>query len=254
MSALDGALVAFAGLLCGIVNSIAGGGSLILFPALLATGMPSLAANVTNSLATWPGYVGGVLGFRDDIRSQRRRLPPLVLATLAGSAIGCTLLLVTPEGAFDVVVPFLVLFASLLTAAQPAAKRRLADRAATGEQPSRAAMAGIFAAALYGGYFGGALGVIIVGVLGLTVHDTFRRLNAGKALLSLVDASVSVVVFGLFGPVEWRYVAIAAPTTLLGGFLGARVAQRLDEKVLRAAVVTFGVAVSLYLFARAIWS
>lgn len=252
MTALDGALVAFAGLLCGIVNSIAGGGSLILFPALLATGMTSLSANVTNSLATWPGYVGGVLGFRDDIRGQRRRLPPLVVATLAGSSVGCTLLLVTPEGAFDVVVPFLVLFASLLTAAQPAAKRRLEGRAATGEQPSRAAIGGIFVASIYGGYFGGALGVIMVGVLGLTVHDTFRRLNASKALLSLVDASVSVVVFGLFGPVEWTYVAIAAPTTLVGGFVGAKVARRLDERILRATVVTFGIAVSLYLFARAL--
>jgi uncharacterized membrane protein YfcA len=252
MSVTDGGLVALAGLLCGIVNSIAGGGSLILFPALLSTGMGSLAANVTNSVATWPGYLGGVVGFRHEIRDQRRRLPRLVVATLAGSTIGCVLLLVTPEGAFDIVVPFLVLFASLLTAAQPAAKRRLADRAATGEQPGPAAVAGIFAAALYGGYFGGALGVIIVGVLGLTVHDTFRRLNAGKSLLSLVDASVSVTVFGIFGPVQWEFVAVAAPSTLLGGFIGAKVAKRLPEKVLRASVVGFGVIVAVVLFIRAL--
>ncbi|QXC61067.1 sulfite exporter TauE/SafE family protein [Aquihabitans sp. G128] len=252
MTLFDGALVAFAGLLCGIVNSIAGGGSLILFPALLGTGMSSLSANVTNSVATWPGYLGGVVGFRDEIRSQRKRLPPLVVATLAGSTVGCVLLLVTPEGAFDVVVPFLVLFASGLTALQPWAKRRMAKGAATGERPSRAAVGGIFVAALYGGYFGGALGVIIVGVLGLTVHDTFRRLNAGKSLLSLVDASVSVTVFGLFGPVEWQFAAVAAPSTLLGGFLGAKVAKRLDEKVLRACVVGFGVLVSIYLLIRAL--
>ncbi len=253
MTLFDGALVVFAGLLCGIVNSIAGGGSLILFPALLGTGMSSLAANVTNSVATWPGYLGGVVGFRDEIREQRSRLPPLVVSTLAGSTVGCVLLLVTPEGAFDVVVPFLVLFASLLTALQPAAKRRLAAQSATGERPGPAAVAGIFAASLYGGYFGGALGVIIVGVLGLTVHDTFRRLNAGKSLLSLVDASVSVTVFGLFGPVEWAYVAAAAPSTLLGGFVGARVARRIDEDLLRTGVVGFGVLVSIYLFARALW-
>lgn len=252
MNAADGALVAFAGLLCGIVNSIAGGGSLILFPALLATGMPSLAANVTNSVATWPGYVGGVVGFRAEIADQRRRLPRLVAATLLGSAVGCTLLLVTPEAAFDIVVPFLVLFASLLTAVQPAAKRRLAAPCGDGDQPGPAAVAGIFAAAIYGGYFGGALGVIIVAILGLTIHDTFRRLNAGKALLSLVDASVSVVVFGLFGPVHWSFVAVAAPSTMLGGFLGAKAAQRLDDRVLRACVVTFGIAVSVYLLLRAV--
>ena len=250
MTSFDAALVAFAGLLCGTVNSIAGGGSLILFPALLATGMPSLAANVTNSVATWPGYVGGVVGFRHEIAAQRRRMPRLVGATVAGSAVGCGLLLLTPEGAFDVVVPFLVLFASLLTAAQPAAKRRLAERARSDDLPGPAAMAGLFAAAIYGGYFGGALGVIIVGVLGLTVHDTFRRLNAGKALLSLVDASVSVTVFGLFGPVQWAFVAVAAPSTLVGGYLGARVASRLDENILRLSVVGFGVLVSIYLFLR----
>lgn len=252
MTVFDGVLVALAGLLCGTVNSIAGGGSLILFPALLATGMPSLAANVTNSVATWPGYVGGVVGFRSEIAAQRHRMPRLVMATVGGSIVGCVLLLLTPEGAFDIVVPFLVLFASLLTAVQPMAKRRLAGRAVTAEDlPGPAALAGLFAAAIYGGYFGGALGVIIVGVLGLTVHDTFRRLNAGKALLSLVDASVSVTVFGLFGPVQWIYVAVAAPSTLLGGYLGARVATRLDERVMRGSVVSFGMAVAIYLFVRA---
>lgn len=251
MTPFDAAIVAAAGLACGVVNSIAGGGSLILFPSLLATGMPTLNANVTNSVATWPGYVGGVVGFRREIADQRSRLPKLVVATLAGSIIGCTALLLTPEGAFDVVVPFLVLFATLLTALQPAAKRRLARSGATRDTVGTAAIVGIFCAALYGGYFGGALGVIIVGVLGLTIHDTFKRLNSSKALLTLVDASVSVVVFGLFGPVEWGFVAIAAPATLLGGYLGAHAAKRLDERVLRGSVVAIGLAVSIYLFVRA---
>ena len=251
MTPLDGALVAAAGLVCGIVNSIAGGGSLILFPALLATGMPSRSANVTNSVATWPGYVGGVVGFRDQIADQRRRLPRLVVATLIGSTIGCVALLLTPEGAFDVIVPFLVLFASLLTAAQPAAKRRMERSGATRDVPGATAIVGIFLAALYGGYFGGALGVIIVGVLGLTIHDTFKRLNASKSLLTLMDASVSVVIFGLFGPVQWAYVLVAAPATLIGGYAGAHVAKRLDERILRASVVIIGVGVSIYLFVRA---
>jgi uncharacterized membrane protein YfcA len=250
MTPLDGALVAAAGLACGLVNSIAGGGSLILFPALLATGMPTRSANVTNSVATWPGYVGGVVGFRDQIADQRRRLPRLIVATLFGSTIGCIALLLTPEGAFDVVVPFLVLFASLLTAGQPAARRRLERAGATRDVAGTWAVLGIFLAALYGGYFGGALGVIIVGVLGLTIHDTFKRLNAAKSLLTLVDASVSVVIFGLFGPVHWVYVAVAAPCTLVGGYLGAHAARRLDEKLLRTSVVTIGVVVSVYLFVR----
>lgn len=251
MTPFDAVLVAAAGLACGVVNSIAGGGSLILFPALLATGMPTLDANVTNSVSTWPGYVGGVVGFRHEIAEQRHRLPPLVVATIVGSTVGCTLLLLTPEGAFDVVVPFLVLFASLLTAFQPAAKRRLARSGATRETPGPSAVVGIFLAAIYGGYFGGALGVIMIGVLGLTIHESFKRLNASKSLLTLVDASVSVVVFGLFGPVHWAYVFVAAPATLLGGYLGAHAARRLDERVLRISVVAIGVSVSIYLFVRA---
>jgi uncharacterized membrane protein YfcA len=251
VSPLDAALVVVAGLLCGIVNSIAGGGSLILFPALLATGMPTLSANVTNSVTTWPGYVGGVVGFRGEISQQRHRLPRLVAATLVGSVVGCVALLITPEGAFDVAIPFLVLFASLLAAVQPVARRRLAQSTATSDVPGVAALLGIFLAALYGGYFGGALGVIMVGVLGLTIHDTFKRLNASKALLTAVDASVSVVIFGVLGPVQWSYVVIAAPSALLGGYLGAHLARRLDERVLRASVVTVGVGVSIYLFVRA---
>lgn len=251
MTPLDGALVAAAGLVCGIVNSIAGGGSLILFPALLATGMPSRSANVTNSVAGWPGYVGGVVGFRDQIAEQRRRLPRLVVAVLIGAAIGCTALLLTPDGAFDVVVPFLVLFATLLTAVQPAAKRRMERRGGTRDVPGPAAVVAIFFAAVYGGYFGGALGVIIVGVLGVTIDDTLKRLNASKSLLTLVNSSVTVVVFGLFGPVQWVYVAVAAPATLIGGYLGAHAAKRLDEGVLRASVVIIGVGVSVYLFVRA---
>lgn len=247
-------LVATAGLACGIVNSIAGGGSLLLFPALLSTGMGSLAANVTNSVATWPGYVGGVAGYRHDLADQRDRLRPLAVATVAGSIVGCTLLLLTPEGAFDVVVPFLVLAATALTALQPWAKGRLLARSGSGptatRAPGRAATFGIGLAAVYGGYFGGALGVIFLAVLGLTVVDALGRLNAAKAVLTLVDASVSVVVFGLFGPVQWAAVALAAPGTLLGGFVGARIARRLDERVLRASVVGFGLVVGIYLLIR----
>jgi uncharacterized protein len=240
--------VAIAGGLCGLVNSIAGGGSLILFPVLLWVGLPSLDANVTNSVATWPGYVGGVGGFRDEIREQRYRLPRLLIATVAGSLTGCVLLLLTPSGAFDVIVPFLVLAAAGLTAIQPVVRRRLAKREDDGRPPGLSAVAGIFFATIYGGYFGAALGVIVLAVLGLTIHETLRQLNATKAVISLVDCTVSVVVFGLFGPVHWDYVAVAAPLTLVGGYVGARVARKINENLLRISVVTLGVIVALVLF------
>lgn len=229
-------------------NSIAGGGSLVLFPTLLLVGLPPLSANVTNSLATWPGYAGGVGGFRTEISAQRARLPRLLVPTVLGSLTGCVLLLVTPSAAFNTVVPVLVLVAAGLTAVQPIVRRRLTARDTGDLTPSWGAVIAVFFATIYGGYFGAALGVVVLGVLGVTIGDTLRRLNATKAVISLVDSSVSVVVFGLFGPVNWAYVAIAAPTTLAGGYLGARLARRVNETALRVVIVSFGVVVAAVLF------
>lgn len=253
MSPGDIALVAVAGLACGVVNTVAGGGSLLLFPALLATGMPTLSANVTNSVATWPGYLGGVVGFRREIDELRHHLRPFLLANISGAITGCVLLLVTPGDAFDAIVPWLVIFAAVLTAVQPAVKRRAAAMGrggADGGGPGIPSIGAVFLASVYGGYFGAALGVILIGVLGLAIHETMPRITALKSVLTLLGATVSVIIFGLFGPVRWIGVAAAAPTTLLGGYLGAAVARKLDENVLRAMVVVFGVGVGIYLLFR----
>ncbi len=246
----DIVLLVLAGAACGLVNSIAGGGSLILFPALLVTGLPPLAANVTNSVATWPGYLGGVGAFRAEIGQRKHLLPPLLVATLLGSVTGCVLLLVTPSSAFDVVVPVLVLIATVMTALQPVVKKRLKDSAGADHPPTASAVVAVFFATIYGGYFGGALGVIVLGVLALTIKDTIKNLNATKSVISLLDATVSVVIFGLFGPVDWLSVAIAAPTCLVGGYLGGRIARKMNETVLRVCVVTLGAVVTVALFLK----
>ena len=220
----------------------------MLFPAMIATGMSPLAANVTNSVSTWPGYVGGVAGFREELGEQRSRVAPLIGATVAGSTLGCALLLLTPSAAFDIVVPFLVLVATALTAAGPAVRQRFGQAHADGWPSGAGPRVAVGAAAVYGGYFGGGLGVIFLAVLGLVMGGSLRRLNAAKAALTLVDASVSVVVFGLFGPVRWTAVAVAAPATLVGGFVGARVARRIDERLLRIVVVLFGLIAAAWLF------
>jgi uncharacterized membrane protein YfcA len=248
VSAWNVLLLVLAGAGCGLVNTVAGGGSLILFPALLVTGLAPLPANVTNSVATWPGYLGGVGAFRAEISDRRHLLPPLVAATVVGSVTGCVLLLVTPSAAFDVIVPVLVLLATIMTAMQPWVRRHLSERAGRDRRPPLTAVLGILGATVYGGYFGGGLGVIVLGVLGLTIDDSVQDLTATKSVISLVDATVSVVVFGLFGPVSWSSVLVAAPTCLLGGYLGGAIARRLDERVLRACVVALGLAVSVALF------
>jgi uncharacterized membrane protein YfcA len=250
VSTADLVLAAAVAFLAGGVNSIAGGGSLILFPTLVALGMGTVAANVTNSVAQWPGYLGGVAGFRSEYAGQRARLLRFGVVAVLGGTAGSVLLLTTPSEAFDLVVPVLVLMASLLLAVQPLVTRRLkAEEGATARPDPAWLYAALFLATVYGGYFGGALGVILVGVLGIALHR-LKLANALKSALSAVTATVTVVVFGLFGPVDWLVVAVAAPASLVGGFLGARIATRIPTTPLRLLIVGFGVAVSVYLFLR----
>lgn len=244
------AFLLVAGLVAGAVNAAAGGGSLLVFPSLLAVGLPPLAANVTNSIAQWPGYVGIIAGARRDLKGQGRRIVLASTVSVAGSAVGCALLLVLPSSVFDAVVPALVLLASAVFALQPLIRNWIAP---TPGAPDRLAtlLPGVFLAAVYGGYFGGALGVILIATLSLFAHDSLVRLNALKGLLSLVIASVTVVYFAIGAPVHWPAVAVLAPTTLIGGYLGARVARRSPEAVLRAAVVVLGMTVGVYLLVSA---
>jgi uncharacterized membrane protein YfcA len=240
------AFLLVAGLVAGAVNAAAGGGSLLVFPSLLAVGLPPLAANVTNSIAQWPGYVGIVAGARRDLQGQGRRILFTSVVSAAGSAVGCALLLVLPSAVFDAVVPTLVLLASAVFALQPLIRRWTAP---TPGAPDRLAtlLPTVFLAAVYGGYFGGALGVILIATLSLFAHDSLVRLNALKGLLSLVVATVTVVYFAIGAPVHWLAVGVLAPTTLVGGYVGARVARRSPERVLRAAVVLLGLTVGVYL-------
>jgi len=246
-SPLQLTLLAVAGLVAGGVNAVAGGGSLLVFPALLAVGFTPLAANVTNSVAQAPGYLGIALGSRRELRGQLSRVLQTTGVAILGGLGGALLLLVLPAEVFDAVVPALVALASLALGLQPWLKRW------TGEpqpgEPDRKAilLPAVFVAAIYGGYFGGALGVILIAVLSLAAHDDLRRLNAVKGVLSLIISIVTIIVFSIGAPVDWLAVALLAPTTLLGGYLGAKVAGRLPAPVLRWCVVVIGLAVAGYL-------
>jgi uncharacterized membrane protein YfcA len=241
------AFLLLAGLVAGGVNAVAGGGSLLVFPALLAVGFPPLAANVTNSVAQWPGYLGQVVGGQEELRGQRRRMLLTSAAGIAGSAVGCGLLLVLPDAVFDAIVPVLVLLASVMLALSPRIKRWIGTPEPGAPDRLAALLPAVFVAAIYGGYFGGALGVILIATLSLCAHDRLVRLNALKGVLSLVIATVTVVIFAIGAPVDWTAVALLAPTTLIGGFLGAKLARRLPEPVLRWSVVILGLAVGVYL-------
>jgi uncharacterized membrane protein YfcA len=239
-------LLAGAGLGAGGVNAVAGGGSLISFPALLAAGYPSVTANVTNAVAVLPGYLGGSVAYRAELRGQAARIRAFGLTAGAGAAVGAALLLVSSESVFEAIVPWLILASCALLALQPrAAGWAEAHRHRAG---SRAVLHGaLFLAAVYGGYFGAGLGIMLLAVLGVFVDDDLQRLNALKGVLSLLIAVVTAVGFALFGPIEWGAAAIVGAASLAGGALGVRVARRLPASALRGLVVAFGTAVAVVL-------
>lgn len=246
------AALAGAGLVGGFVNAIAGGGSLIVFPVMVASGLGTLPANVTNSVALWPGYIGNAVSLRDQIatqwREERGRIALMCLLTVVGTVGGALLLLVTPDAAFDAVVPVLVIAATLLLGFGPRIKAKLGE----GVTRDGALGGAVVVAGVYGGYFGGGLGVILLAVLGLTYAGGIRAQNAVKALLQIVVSTASLLVFVIGGPIDWTVVAVVAPAALVGGFVGGRLTRSISETWLRRVVVVFGLAVGIWLAVRAI--
>lgn len=249
---IDGAFLGLVSFVAGAINAVAGGGSLLTFPALIAAGLPPISANVTNTIALVPGYVGGILGHRQDLESQSRQVRMLLPVAFAGAIVGAVVLLTTSTRLFSILVPILVFAAAVLMLLQPVIQKRLRRlHPETGEplviERDRATMIGVFFAAIYGGYFGGVLGVILLAVLGLTMTDSLRRLNALKTVLQFSINIIAVVIFALFGPVEWWVVLIMAPLSLLGGWIGSHLSRRVDPAILRWFIGVYGIICSIAL-------
>ncbi|MGH3734344.1 MAG: sulfite exporter TauE/SafE family protein [Micromonosporaceae bacterium] len=248
----DVLLLLVAGVAAGGVNAMAGGGSLISFPALLAAGLPPVAANVTNSVSVCPGYLASVYGSRADLTGQTRRAYQLMATTVVGTATGATILLLTPARAFELVVPFLVLGATAGLAFQERLRRVVGhpqDLPPGRQRLYLHLLAGL--GSVYGGYFGAALGVVLVAVLAVVLHEPMARITALKNTLSVTVGLVTAVVFGVFGPVRWWAVLVLAPATLVGGYLGALGTRRIPSQTLRWIIVAYGVGIGVLLLVRA---
>ena len=245
------ALLAGAGLLAGAVNALAGGGSLISFPALLAAGYPAVTANVTNTVALFPGYAGSVAGGLPQLEGQRSRLRLLGAVSAVGAVGGAVLLLTTPGEVFRAVVPFLILLACGLLVLQPRLARLVQQRSGSRDGDRSPVLLGsVLLAGVYGAYFGAGLGVMLLGVLGVFLAEQLKVVNALKNAISVVVNAVALIAFGLFGPVAWEAVLVIALASLTGGYLGARVAGRIPSALLRAAVVVYGVVIAVVLLVR----
>jgi uncharacterized membrane protein YfcA len=248
VDAADAALLAAAGVTTGAINAVAGGGSLVSFPALLATGLSPLSANVSNLIATLPGYLSAAATSRAELAGQRARVRALAAAAAGGAAIGTTLLLVGPEDTFAALAPWLVLVACALLALQPVVSRWVA-RSAHHTAPTRLVVS-VGIASVYGGYFGAGLGIVLLAALGLTLEEPLQRLNAVKQVMSLTVAVVSAVGVAVFGPVAWSSALVVGAGTLVGGRLGVGLARRLPDPVLRGAVIALGVVVAVVLLVK----
>lgn len=246
---IDMAIVAGASFAAGAINAVAGGGTLMTFPVLVAVGIPPLTASVTNTVAMGPGYFGAALAQRRDLEGQGRRAAYLLPVAALGGVGGALALLGTGDRAFDKVVPFLVLLAAALVAGQELLRKLLFGRTAPGKVLAWA-MLPVGLAGIYGGYFGAGMGVMILAALGIVIADDLLRINALKQVLTLAVSISAGVVFFIAGEIHGTFAAIMAVSSLGGGAFGGFVATRVPAAVLRWFVVSVGVGVAGVFFAR----
>ena len=249
MGWVEAVAILVAGVGAGAINAVVGSGTLITFPTLLAFGFPPVVANISNNIGLVPGGVSATWGYRQELSGQRSRMIMLAPMSLVGAVTGAVLLLALPAEAFVTIVPVLLVIALVLVLVQPRMQRALAarrERKGTNEDGGghRVLMlGGTCLAGVYGGYFGAAQGVLLVGLLGSLLPETLQRVNAAKNLLSLVVNFTAALTFALvaFDSIAWAVVGLIAVGSMLGGLLGAKVGRRLPDWLLRGIIVVVGV-------------
>ena len=252
MTSVSDLVFAGAGALAaGGINAIAGGGTLVSFPILVALGVPSVHANATNTVALCPGYFGGAFAQRATVGEHKARLRRLIPFAGLGGLLGSILLVITSDAVFRDLVPFLILMACGLLGFQDGIKKRVfARRTSDGSHTATheatvPLIISVFAASIYGGYFGAGLGIMLLAITGLLLDEELPKLNALKTVLSFVINVLAASFLVFSGKVEWNFVAVMAPASLVGGHFGGMLAGKMNPKVMRAIVITFGVAVAV---------
>lgn len=254
MSLLNEMLIFLAAVTAGFINAMAGGGTLVSFPALLALGISPVVANVTNTVALVPGTIGGMWAQRNEFQSQYRRLLKLLPVAIVGGVAGGLLILNTSEDAFKSLIPYLILGATLLLGFQVRIKNWVVSRMgqAHSEHHNPIFMLSlVFLAAIYGGYFGAGLGVILMATLGLVTDENMTRLNFLKQALAFAINLAAAIYFIFSGEVDWTIAFIMIFGSLLGGLIGGKLAGKMNPEVLRWVVVSAGLIAAIFYFIKA---
>ncbi len=253
MTLLQAVTLFLAAMLAGVLNSVAGGGSFVSFPALIFTGVPAINANATNTVAVWPGTVASASAYRDALRWHRGVLV-LVMASLIGGVLGAVLLLRTPPATFVRLIPYLLLVATLLFTFGSSITARFRGHVAKTANLSWLAIVGLaifqLAVATYGGYFGGGIGILMLAALSLMGMENIHEMNALKTVLASCINGVAVLTFIFAGTVFWGQAAVMVIGAIAGGYGGASFARRLDPLVVRRFVIVVGIAMTAYFFLR----
>jgi hypothetical protein len=237
-----------AGVAAGTVNAVVGSGSLITFPTLLAFGFAPVVANVSNNVGLVPGNFSGAWGYRRELAGQRGRLIRLGVFSAAGSLAGAAALLALPPGAFKLIVPVLILLSCVLVLVQPKLSAWIAARRESrGQRGGPVLPAGLFVAGAYGGYFGAAQGVLVMGLLGTFIDENIQRLNGAKNVLVGIVNATAAIVYIFAAHVSWLAVLLIAVGSTVGGLLGAKIGRRLHPLALRLFIVAIGIIAAVRL-------
>jgi len=249
-----GHIIAFiAALIAGAINSVAGGGTLLSFPALVWIGLPSVVANATSTVAIWPGSLGGMLGYREDMRSLPPHSYQLIIPSIIGGIIGAVLLAITPTDVFDRLVPMLILFATVLFMLQEPMQRMIKtpDKAHAGSTTWLVgALVFQFFVAVYGGYFGAGMGILMLAAFGILGYTDIHQMNGLKTLLAVFINGIAALYFIWKGLVVWPEASIMAVASILGGVWGAGFARRLGQKGVRRIIIGIGFGMALSMLIR----
>lgn len=243
-------LLLTAAFVAGALNAIAGGGSFLTLPALVFTGMPPVIANATGTVALLPGYVSGALGFREDMEAPPGlSLRSLTALSLAGGALGAALLLVTDDRTFSKIVPWLLLLATLLFAVGPLLLRRLKGNQSGHTSVAKSAV-GMLAVSIYGGYFNGGLGILLLALFGLLGQTNLNAMNGMKNVVSALLTAIAVAIYAWGGVIAWPQALVMMIAATMGGYFGARLARRIPTPMLRTGIVIIGLIMTTLFFLR----